>query len=248
MNRTFPWLVAAATCLLASLAHAGRVRTLYTNDRVMQPIFLAMGRSTILRFDEKPKTSVIGNQNYFNVEYLGNDLTIQPQGVTTTNLFVYTESQTYGLILKVGSEAQYDDLVYVRFKPGYVSTVDSEPKKRISLLSEAPLHQRLELKGLLAATIVKVIRSVAQGVFIFDMELENLSGASLNSNEIQFMTLESGKPVPSQKSAIQQDALAPHTKSAARTIVRIAHLEAVEIVVSCRGKNGKITLPKRIFK
>src|SRR5688572_1194457 len=101
------WLLIFAVGWVSSgQAMAGQVRTLYTNDRMMRTVYLAMGRSTILRFDEKPKTAVIGNQNYFNVEYIGNDLTIQPQGIVATNLFVYTESQTYGLILKVGQDSR----------------------------------------------------------------------------------------------------------------------------------------------
>ena len=63
---------------LTSLASG--IRTVQVNAKKMQLIYLKMGRATVLRFTAKPKKVVIGNQNYFSVEFIDNDLTIQPQG------------------------------------------------------------------------------------------------------------------------------------------------------------------------
>ena len=73
----------------------------------------------MLRFTAKPKKVVIGNQNYFSVEFIDNDLTIQPLGKVETNLFVYTPYRTYGFILRVCSNCRSDDLVFVKWKSNY---------------------------------------------------------------------------------------------------------------------------------
>lgn len=76
MNRTLFGLV---TILIGHAAFAV-VRTVTVDQNTMAPIHLAMGRSTVLHFHEKPGKVVAGNQNYFNIEFTGNDITIQPLG------------------------------------------------------------------------------------------------------------------------------------------------------------------------
>ena len=104
-------------CPLTAIANG--IRTVQVNANKMQLIYLKMGRATVLRFTAKPKKVVIGNQNYFSVEFIDNDLTIQPQGKVKTNLFVYTPYRTYGFILRVCNSCRADDLVFVKWKSNY---------------------------------------------------------------------------------------------------------------------------------
>ena len=104
---------------LPVVAMASGIRTVQVNAKKMQIIYLKMGRATVLRFAAKPKKVVIGNQNYYAVEFIDNDLTIQPQGKVETNLFVYTPYRTYGFILRVCSSCRSDDLVFVKWKSNY---------------------------------------------------------------------------------------------------------------------------------
>ena len=104
-------------CAVLLFLYAGEVKHIPTNDRAIPTIHLAMGQSTILRFKEKPKKVVLGNANYVHIEFIDNDLAIQPLKPITTNLFVYTSfGRTYGFKLKVGTEDYYDDLVNVSWK------------------------------------------------------------------------------------------------------------------------------------
>lgn len=210
---------------------------------MMAPVFLAMGRSTILRFDEKPKTSVIGNQNYFNIEYIGNDLTIQPQGMVSTNLFVYTEFQTYGLILKFGSESHYDDLVTVRWKPGYVN-VAATPKKK-ELTRELKIDRKLEFKGRLRLTARKLIDADAQGVRILELELENLSKTErLTATDLKVLVVgRDGKEIPGQRAVLKLDALAPGQKTEGRLLFRHGQVDPMTLLVTTRDQSGKLLIP-----
>lgn len=102
--------------LLSCPAIAGRVRTLPTSSQEMPIIYLMTGRSTVLRFSSPPKKVVIGNQNYFNIEFIDSDVTLQPLAITTSNMFVYGDGFTYGFILKVDHSSNYDDLVFIKHK------------------------------------------------------------------------------------------------------------------------------------
>ena len=115
--------------LYAPIAISGQIRTVRVNDTKMQLINLKMGKASLLRFTEKPKKVVIGNQNYYSIEFIENDLTIQPLGNVETNLFVYTPYRTYGFILRVCQACRYDDLVYIKWKSKYNFTSKQKKKK-----------------------------------------------------------------------------------------------------------------------
>ena len=113
------FILAWVLLCLPMMAMASGIRTVQVNAKKMQLIYLKMGRATVLRFTAKPKKVVIGNQNYYAVEFIDNDLTIQPLGKVETNLFVYTPYRTYGFILRVCSSCRSDDLVFVKWKSSY---------------------------------------------------------------------------------------------------------------------------------
>ncbi len=113
------FILAWVLLCLPMMAMASGIRTMHVNNSKMQIINLKMGRATVLRFTAKPKKVVIGNQNYYAVEFIDNDLTIQPLGKVETNLFVYTPYRTYGFILRVCSSCRSDDLVFVKWKSNY---------------------------------------------------------------------------------------------------------------------------------
>ena len=122
MMKFFFWI--GTLTFFSVSVYASGIRTLQVNDKSMGVIHLRMGKASVLRFPDKPKKVVIGNQNYYSVEFIDNDLTIQPLGDVETNLFVYTPFHTYGFILNVCHQCQYDDLVYVKWKTKW-----SPPKK-----------------------------------------------------------------------------------------------------------------------
>ena len=47
-----------------------KIRKVFVNADKMETIKLSMGKSTVLRFLEKPKKVVVGNKNYFNIEFI----------------------------------------------------------------------------------------------------------------------------------------------------------------------------------
>ena len=122
--------ILACVLFLSLQAQASGIRTVHVNDKKMQVVYLKMGMATVLRFTAKPKKVVIGNQNYFTVEFIDNDLTIQPIGKAETNLFVYTPYRTYGFILRVCSSCRSDDLVFVRWKSNYQYMSKKTKKER----------------------------------------------------------------------------------------------------------------------
>lgn len=99
--------------LLSVQLSAGVVRNLSMDGSKAGAIHLCLGRSTVLRFREKPKKIVAGNKNYFDFAFINNDVTIQPLRAIPSNLFVYGEYHSYAFNLKFLKGCRYDDLVKV---------------------------------------------------------------------------------------------------------------------------------------
>lgn len=169
---------------VSTITHA-KVRDLYVAANEMGTINLKMGQSTVLRFHEKPKKVVIGNQNYFNVEFIDNDVTIQPLGTAKTNLFVYGEYNTYGLILSVDSDNFYDDLVIV--KRGWKPAADT--KKKVSPKNVTP---KFSFKEKLGNDLIVISNNLqfhdSLKLYILDIEFKNEKGILINKKDIGIET------------------------------------------------------------
>ena len=106
-------LVAFPIARAQSGIHKTRVVTTTEND--VTPIHTAMGYSTILQFDAKPTTAVLGDQDAFRVEYVGQSLTIKPLLRTAkTNLFVFTDYDRYNFQLGTVASNLADYIVKVQ--------------------------------------------------------------------------------------------------------------------------------------
>jgi len=99
---------------LSSLADARNVRQLYLSESDVAEVNTSLGFSTILQFDAHPSSAVLGDQDAFKVEYVGNSLTIKPLVAgAKTNLFVFTDYDRYSFRLKVGPASVVDYIVRV---------------------------------------------------------------------------------------------------------------------------------------
>ena len=178
--------------LCAEVATAGNIRTIQVSSKKMKTIYLKLGQSTVLRFRETPKKVVVGNQNYFNVEFIGNDITIQPQGPVKTNLFVYGEYHTFGFILNAGNFSNYDDLVNVAWK----SPKMKRPKK-IRLSSKA-VNKSIKLKSKLNCSIEKVTE-LRPKFYVLDFSLFNGGKDIVNIKDIDLFLTRSKIKLPKQR-------------------------------------------------
>lgn len=231
-------LVVTPNTLLAS-----RVRELHANDKSMQNVFLALGRSTVLRFNEKPKTAVIGNQNYFGLEYIGNDITIQPLGITTTNLFVYTEHQTYGLLLKVSNGSFYDDMVHVHYRPSHIKIA---PKpKHTELMGSREIQGEGVVKDSLKVELKKLTALAPQGIVMLDMKIKNVSQKIFKTKDLKSKVFEGTKEVASTRVVAQKDEIAPGEETEARIVVRASVLKNGSLEVTSGGKTLKIKIAEK---
>jgi len=225
-------------------AHAGVVRTLRMNNRKMETINLSLGKSTVLRFRELPKKIVVGNNNYFNIEFIGNDVTIQPQAPVTSNLFIYGEYHVYGLILKVSQRSNYDDLVNVRWKLSYQKRFSQKPRRKIKKKAIQSSHLSLE-NGLNIIVLTPKVSPIGENTYILDLKLQNTSNSIISTKDLFINLTRRKRPLISQSIIYKNDEISPEKETLARIFVKLKKKKGFTLNVSFAGKNAKVIIPGR---
>ncbi|MCT4642789.1 MAG: DUF5067 domain-containing protein [Bacteriovoracaceae bacterium] len=231
-------------------AFAGTVRTIKTDDKKMNRIYLKMGQSTVLRFqDDKPRKVVIGNLNYYNVEFVKGtkDVTLQPLGTVKTNLFVYCQKNTYGFLISTSNYGKYDDLVNVKWQP---------PLQRIRVKAKIIVinNKRSEKinKMLILNNQLKVSSFIVQSykdkksVFI-DFKITNTTKKEIRMNDFNVFATRSNKKLEYQKLVLEKIKIAPEEKIKARLIIALEQRKGFTINFSLKNEKSKFIVSKRLL-
>jgi hypothetical protein len=221
------------------LAQRKEIREVDTNDRLMKVVNLTMGRSTVLSFQEKPVKVVSGNSNYFNVEFVGNDLTLQPLAPVATNLFVYTDKGTkFGFLLKVGASSIYDDILYIKWK--------SQIEILMKRLKPQKLLQPFKLfvgRGL----VISVRRFVRLGqikTYLIDFEIKNLGEGNLKTASLDVFVRRTNQRFVGQELVFEKDEVKKDEIIRGRLLTRIEQAQDISFIVKTNGKEVKSIITK----
>lgn len=120
--------------------------------------------------------------------------------------------------------------------------VSDQRKKKIEIVQETDLNKRLEIKGLVRVDLKKLTRSLAQGVLIVDMEIQNLSKEILKSGDLKFGVSANGKVSQVVTSASKLDQIPSDGKSDLRLVTRLPEGPSIQLTVSLKGKSVKAPL------
>lgn len=245
-----------------SLSWAGQIRSLEINDSRMKPIYLKMGQSTVLRFNERPQKVVIGNQNYFNIEFIGNDVTLQPQELVTTNLFVYGKYHTYGFILKTSHGQRYDDLVKVRWKSetkamrphgmnrsqgGGFKSYTSESHSGDFPVSLGP---KVRWKWGIEAQMIRVIRlrpGLRSSLYLMDVAINNISNQSIKTLKIQVALTRKKSRFRRFDYVFESDEIPVNGSRRCRVVFHLNQMAPFTLHLKYRGKIKKIIIKRRFL-
>lgn len=101
--------------LCSTLCNAKEARTIRMNDKKMEPIYVPIGKTTIMSFPTKPTKVILGNQGLFGIEYVEQDLAVSPlKSGAHSNLFVYLEGRRFGFDLRTATSDGGDEIILVR--------------------------------------------------------------------------------------------------------------------------------------
>jgi hypothetical protein len=218
------------------------VREIFTNDREMKTIHLAMGRSTVLSFTEKPVKVVAGNSNYFNVEFVGNDLTLQPLANVETNLFVYLQSKSkFGFHLKVGSVSKCDDMVYVRFKSDSPALISGDSR----LKPKKTLNPFVIDLGKMELRVNQLFPLGETKAYVLDFVVKNKSSKMLMPKDVKIFISQKDKLVKGQRIVFEKDGFEKQQDVRGRIFFSVNKIEGLQLDASFKGIKRRKDLSKR---
>tara|TARA_B110001454_G_scaffold219192_1_gene251129 strand:- start:15669 stop:16418 length:750 start_codon:yes stop_codon:yes gene_type:complete len=239
-------VLALGILALCNVALAGGVRSVTAGPSAMESINLSMGKSTVLRFKDKPKKIVIGNQNYFGIEFIENDIAIQPHGQIKTNMFVYTESRTYGFYLKVGS-VNHDDLVKIEW--------DSTNRQRSTLnFRSAMVSRRKEIRGIEVKLKNGLIVRPAHIQYLPEMKLnaldlfvQNVTKNKLDIADLKLLVVRNGLTLDRQMIVKEKSQI--ESKSGAKVRVFFSSIlkQDIKVLISLPNENQSFSLKKEFL-
>lgn len=228
--------------LLGKGSLAGTVRTIGVNNDSMAPIYVRLGKSTVLRFSDKPRKVVVGNQNYYGLEFIENDLAIQPLGAVSTNLFVYTERRTYGFILT--PRDRYDDLVFVRWK----SDVErAQPKEATPPAKESRPGLSFKIGKTLNIRVEAVKFQPALGVYLVDGTAENISKTEMSLSGFSIRAVRQGKALAKQDTVTEKEKLKSGEKSKVRIVLKLDQKADFTLEGKNGNDSGKVILGRKFL-
>jgi hypothetical protein len=106
-------LIALYSCL-PCFAESATIRTVNVKSDLLIPIHTSLGYSTILEFQEKPLSSILGDQDAFKLEYVGNSITLKPLFHNAkSNLFVYTSFDRFNFSIITSPPPDTDYVVHI---------------------------------------------------------------------------------------------------------------------------------------
>lgn len=215
---------------------AGKVRTLPASSKEMSPVYLKTGRSTILRFSSIPKKVIIGNQNYFNVEFIDSDVTLQPLASTTSNMFVYGDGFTYGFILNVNQTSDYDDLVFVKSK-AVIDTVSEAPKKAATMKDlRFTIVQQKKSKIDLQGGVFKWSDTLKS--YYTDVFLSHKIQASTQTEKINIQLFNGSQEISFTKPVFEKDKVTENEKARVRLFAKVSSKMKLKVKVQIEGVIG----------
>lgn len=221
-----------------TFAQRKEIREVDTNDRLMKVVNLTMGRSTVLSFENKPVKVVSGNSNYFNVEFVGNDLTLQPLAPVETNLFVYTEKGTkFGFLLKVGSVSLYDDILYIKWKTQNEILQKSLKPQKLLQSFKLSIGRDLEI------SVKRFARLGEIKSYFIDFEILN-RGEKLKTSSVDVFVIRANQRFIGQKLIFEKDEIKKDEIIRGRLLTRIEQAQDFSFIVKVNGKEVRSIVTK----
>lgn len=221
--------------LLSSNSFAGKIKTITVGPYKMGTVYLSTGRSTVLTFKDPPKKIIVGNSNYFNIEFTGIDVTIQPLSNIESNIFIYTERHRYGVILKPSNSKTYDDLVYLKWQT---------PRKIVrKKVREYLSSQRKNLK----IVLTNVNFNSKNKIYLIDYSIQNLSKKTLKILPTSIWITRNKKTLPVLEKVLTKNTLTRGESTRLRLILKLREKKGFTTHLRVANKKIKLIIPRRLL-
>jgi len=246
--------------LISNLAWATqKSKTVQMASEEVLEVKTAIGYSTLLEFDSRPTAAVLGDQDAFKVEYLGNTLSIKPLfSSSKTNLFVFTEYDKFNFRLLSGAAANVDYSLRVKRKRSNPGTASSTPGANPDRSKDVVLESSLNLTASdkqAALTVLSVGQPPSKKALIvkFSLTLKDseISSPEISANDIT--VFQGTKNIQAHNLYLSRSQLKPNSPVLGTLVIRASNFApAIDLTLQVAIKKAaplRVAIPtKRILE
>ncbi len=243
-------LFLAFTIVVLGLCQPGEAhstRTLVLDDSEVAVIHTGIGYSTIIQFDARPTSAVLGDQDAFKVEYVGNSLTVKPVLPSSrTNLFAFTDYDRFNFKLETTRGADVDYLVRVKKRqrngvPQFTS--GGSPPSSIPIARKL-IHLSNKRQGV-TLQVSDLAYSKADGVFVISFNLMAAAPLVFEPGDIEI--LQDDKAISIENLYLEALSLAPGKRVQGKLLVKESSVDPAR-ALSFRFSPSALSAGKKIPK
>lgn len=233
------YLLAGLFLINITTSQADVIRHLQASQHSLKPIYLKVGKATILRFTQAPSHIVLGNPAYFETQFLGNDLIIRPKNEGKSNLFVYSDTGTLSFILRVERDGlNFDDLVYIN------ASKSKKPRKTHT----KKFNRHLYLGKRLIFKIDSITFDPNTKVHRIKFKIKNLKNKKLKSKYIKARFRRFNRVFKvKHKLDVNKERLNKHQIVSGRLWLKLKDRKSFTLVIQYKHLNTSIIIPGRFL-
>lgn len=229
-------LAVLLSCIQFSFAKGIKALSLGESD--VAQVHVALGYSTLLQFDSRPTQAIVGDQDSFKVEYVGNSLAIKPlMAGISTNLFVVTDYEKFNFRVSAGRG----------FEPDYILRIKRkriDPPSDSSGLATKHLNTSKSLGGF-TLSLLSVATTRASSALIYSFRLSS-KGQTVSFQPGDFEILQNGRTLPIENIYLERLVLGKGQSLYGMALVRMENLNrkaSTAIRFRLRSLKGGIQIP-----
>ncbi len=217
------------------MGFAKGIRTIAVSENEVVPVRLAIGYSTLIQFDSRPTQVIVGDQDSFKVEHVGNSVAIKPLASGgSTNLFIANQFERFNFSLTSGRGFEPDYILKVKRKRDDAEAGSTSLK--VKSINREGIQKGMRVK-LLTITTTKNDFAV-----IYSFEVAAVKKRR-TSQPGDFEILQAGRSLPIENIYLERLAIEPgqklqgvivvmkrHIRQKQRTAIRVSSQSPIAVV------------------
>lgn len=217
------------------MGFAKGIRTIVVSENEVVPVRLAIGYSTLIQFDSRPTQVIVGDQDSFKVEHVGNSVAIKPLASgSSTNLFIANQFDLFNFRLTSGRGFEPDYILKVKRKRDDAGTSSTS-------LNVKPINREGIQKGM-RVKLLTITTTKNDFAVIYSFEVAAVKKRR-TFQPGDFEILQAGRSLPIENIYLERLAIEPgqrlqgvivvmkkHIRRNQRTAIRVSSQSPIAVV------------------
>lgn len=209
-------IILAVILFSIQFSFAKGIKTLTLSDSDVAQVHVALGYSTLLQFDSRPTQAIVGDQDSFKVEYVGNSIAIKPlMAGVSTNLFVVMDYEKFNFRITAGRGYEPDYILRIKRKR-------TEPQSDSGRLTTKVVNASKSVGGI-RFKLLSIATTKTNSSLIYSFQITS-TGRAISFQPGDFEILQNGRTLPIENIYLERLAIGKGQSLYGMALVRLENI------------------------